>query len=141
MLLQVDDKHGKPWSDCSETKLDWDSPCSLIFHFLNYMSLLMNIDNLNISQHYIFSPYSCFLAPLQQTTFENIVAKGEIVISPFATMCLTLFNNYTIICRDNQCFRPDLFKVICCRFVMCGKRITCFKTYWSFFLHWDIAIK
>ena len=46
--------------------------------------------------HYPFPTYRCFLTPLQQTTFENIVTKEEIALNKqfllFPTMFSTLFN-------------------------------------------------
>ena len=51
-----------------------------------------------------------FLTPLQQTTLENIVIKGEIAQndqSPLLT----------------QCFRPDVFEVVCCTFFCMWERV------------------
>ena len=42
-------------------------------------------------------------------------------ISAFVTISSTLFNYHTIIYRDFLYFVLDNFKVICCRFVLCGK--------------------
>ena len=36
-------------------------------------------------------------------------------------MFSTFFSNYTFINGNSPCFCPDVFKVICCRFVVCGK--------------------
>ena len=47
---------------------------------------------------------------LQQKTFENIVAKGLLAISPYAT--IFLFNNLTFLY-----FGQDVLKVVCCRFM------------------------
>ena len=58
-------------------------------------------------------------------TFENIVAKEEIAHNEqfllIAIMFSTLFNNQTISYRNISHFCPDYFKVVCCRFVVCGK--------------------
>ena len=42
-------------------------------------------------------------------------------ISPFVTMFTTFCINYTFIYRDFQFFCQLAFKVICCRFAVCGK--------------------
>ena len=48
-------------------------------------------------------------------------------------MISTLFNNHTIIYREFLYFGLDNFKVVCCRFIVCGKGIiipnTCSLTF------------
>ena len=64
------------------------------------------------------------LMPLKKSTFENIVAKEEITrneqFSPPAAVFSTPFGNYTFIfiCFPFLC--QDIFKVVCCRIVVCG---------------------
>ena len=61
---------------------------------------------------------------MQQTTFENSVAIGEIAhylaISSFDTMLSTLFNNYTFLYDDLSYLCP-VFKVVCCSVAVCWK--------------------
>ena len=64
-------------------------------------------------QYLPFPTYRCLLTTLQQKTFENIVAKGEIAHN--------ILGNNTFIYRYFLCFCLDIFKVVCCRFVVCGK--------------------
>ena len=63
----------------------------------------------------------CILTHLQQTTFENIMTKGEKqAISPFATKFSTFFSSYTYKNSDFRCFWAWHFKslfLIC----KCGK--------------------
>ena len=66
----------------------------------------------------------CFLTPAVNIFFENIMAKGEIAISPFATMFSTLFYNYILTSRDFQYFCLEVFKVDYCRFVVCRQGLT-----------------
>ena len=37
-------------------------------------------------------------------------------------MFSTFFSNYAFIYRDFSCFYMIVFKVVCCRFIVCGKR-------------------
>ena len=63
-----------------------------------------------------------------QTPFENIVAIGEIAhekeFSRFPTIFSTQFNNFIFVYRKLPyiCFHD--FIVICCRFVVSGKKVT-----------------
>ena len=67
-----------------------------------------------------------FDASAADTTFENIVMKGNIArdeqfLTP-ATMFSTVFNNYkTFVYRDLPHFGQDVFKVIYHRFVVCDE--------------------
>ena len=61
-----------------------------------------------------FPTYRRFLTPLQQTTFENIGAKGEIAHDKH------LFQNDLFIYRDFSYIYLDGFNVVCCRYVVCG---------------------
>ena len=45
-------------------------------------------------------------------------------ISSFATICSTLYSNYTYIYRAFPCFCQEIFNVICCIFCVCGKGLT-----------------
>ena len=58
------------------------------------------------------------LTHMQQMTFENIGAKG-----PLITLFSTLFNNEAIFYGDFSGFGHYVFKVVCCRFVVCGKGV------------------
>ena len=49
--------------------------------------------SMNLLQQEVLQPFSHLQTHLQQRTFENIVPKR--VISPFATICLTVENFYT----------------------------------------------
>ena len=64
---------------------------------------------------------------LQQMTFENIVTKrsnnSKQAISPFATRFSTFFSKYTYNYRDFPYFLVAIFKVVCCRFAVCGKEL------------------
>ena len=53
---------------------------------------------------------------------KSNVAKKEI-----AQNALILLNNYTFINRDFPYFYLDLNKIICCRFVECGKGLDIFS--------------
>ena len=65
------------------------------------------------------------MTPLQQATFEFIMAKGEIAhnkqIPHFATKISIPFNDHTSNYWDFPCLCPNVFKVLCCRFIVCGK--------------------
>ena len=58
-------------------------------------------------------------------TVQRKWQKGKLLImraiSLFATMFSKLINNYTFICKDFSYFCLDVFKVVCCRFILCGK--------------------
>ena len=60
--------------------------------------------------------------------FENIVAKGEIAQNkqfPFSpTMFSTIINNLTSIYREFSKCLLNIFKAVCCTFVVCGKVLT-----------------
>ena len=62
--------------------------------------------------------------PLKQTYFENIVTKDEIAQNKeflLLSQCFQpFFSNCTFICRYFQCF-VCVFKIVCCRFAVCGK--------------------
>ena len=51
---------------------------------------------------------------------ENF-SKRAIFYFPFASMLFNLFNNKALIYRDCWWFCRDVFKVVCCRFVLYGK--------------------
>ena len=58
--------------------------------------------------------------------FKNIVANGKIAFFLLVTL-LTVFNNYTTIRNTKKKFPnfyPDIIKVACCIFVICGKGFT-----------------
>ena len=61
--------------------------------------------------------------PVQRTTFEINVAKGENahneLFLEFDTLISTLLNNHTIIYGDFLYFTIDNFKVVCFRFSLC----------------------
>ena len=63
-----------------------------------------------------------------QTTFEILVAKGEIAHNEqflhLTTIISALFTNKTIIYRDFLYFDLDNIKVACCRLIVCGKGLT-----------------
>ena len=65
---------------------------------------------------------------LKQTAFENTVTKEEIAHDEqfllFATMFSTLFSKYTYIYRAFLCVCLDTFKIVCSRFVICGKGLS-----------------
>ena len=69
--------------------------------------------------------YSRFLMPLQQTISEIIVAKGEIAHDEQFLLLLQCFQLYSIIIFSFKeivfYIHLDVFKVICCRLVVCGK--------------------
>ena len=48
-------------------------------------------------------------------------------ISPFATMFSSLFNNLNLIYRDLLNLSKDVFKVVFCRFAVCGKWLNPYK--------------
>ena len=52
-------------------------------------------------------------------------------ISSFVTMCSTFFSNNTYILSDFLGFCLDVFKVVCCRFVICGKGLSKYNRYWE----------
>ena len=68
-----------------------------------------------------FPPMVTFCHILQQTIFENTVTKWA--ISPFATIISNFLRYYTYNFRDFSYFGVDIFKVVCCRFAVCGKRL------------------
>ena len=81
----------------------------------------------------IHDTYRHILMPLQQITFENIVAKGEIshneqFLLLLKNMFSTLFNNYYTCTFSYRYFShfEDVFKVVCCRFVVSGKGLISF---------------
>ena len=51
----------------------------------------------------------------------------------------TQFNNNPFICRECSYFCPDVFKVICCRFVVCGKGLNIYKIRHVTMTHKDIG--
>ena len=62
--------------------------------------------------------------PLQQTYFEIIEGKRRNcswAISVFATRISILLNNHTIMYRDFLYFGLNIFKVVCCRFIVWEK--------------------
>ena len=62
---------------------------------------------------------------MKKTTFEIIIAKGESVHEEQFLLWPQWFQLYSIIfCRDLLYFCIDVFKVVCCRCVICGKDIT-----------------
>ena len=71
------------------------------------------------------------LTPLQQTTFENTATKGEIAHNEQFPLLPQCFQRYSILQLSFKqifsYFRPDFFKVVCCRFVVCGKEFSLFK--------------
>ena len=75
-----------------------------------------------------FPSYKRFLTPLQQTAFwkhgDNRRSCSRRAISPFVTMFSTLFNYWTFILREFKKKLGYVFKVVCCRFVVCGKRLS-----------------
>ena len=61
----------------------------------------------------------------QQMTFENIATNWKLLMMTnfsFASIFSTVFNYCTFICREFSYFCEDIFRVICCRFAVCGKR-------------------
>ena len=63
---------------------------------------------------------------VQQTTFENIVTKGEIALNEqflLLSQCFNFYSYYTYNHRDFPYFLVDFFKVFCCRFAVCGKGV------------------
>ena len=66
--------------------------------------------------------YRHFLLPLQQMAIENVVKKGDIAHNEqflLLSQCFQLF--FTFIYRDFLYLCLYVFKVVCCRFVVCGK--------------------
>ena len=60
-----------------------------------------------------------FSAPMKQTTWNHSGKKGA--ISLLVQMFLTQFNNGTFLYRYIPYFCSDIFKVVSCRVVVCGK--------------------
>ena len=54
------------------------------------------------------------------TTFDNIVAKGEIAHHEPQNFSI-LFDYYTFFYGDFPCFDLNVFKVVCYTFAVCGK--------------------
>ena len=62
--------------------------------------------------NYRFQSGKGFPTHMQQTTFENVVTKEEIAMSPFVTMFSSLWNSYvTYICRYVPYFCLHVFQV------------------------------
>ena len=91
-----------------------------------------------------FPSYRQFLMPLQHTTFETIVTKGEIAHyekkSAFVTMFLHLFNKSPPIHGDFSLFCQDISKGVCCRVVVCGKWLINFKQLYHLFWNWTSSL-
>ena len=60
-------------------------------------------------------------------------------ISPFATMFSTLFNNLVFLYSYFPLFCIDVFKVICCRFAVCGKELR--NSFWGFSQCFHLCIR
>ena len=60
---------------------------------------------------------------LQQTNFENNVAKKEIAYNEQFLLLSKMFQLYLNIILSFIENWPYVFKVVCCRFVICGKTI------------------
>ena len=80
--------------------------------FINRLALMYQKVPLNLSRLQTY---------LQQTTLESIVEKGKRVIFYFATMFSTSYSFVTFIERDIPYFCLAVFKVVCCRFAVCGR--------------------
>ena len=90
--------------------------------FINY-TIIVNVICCRINP---FQPADvCILTHLQQTTFENIVAKGEIAHDEQFFLCPQCFILYLTIklsfMEIFQVFVIYAFKVVCYKFVVCGK--------------------
>ena len=84
--------------------------------------------NRNPSQH-----VDAFWCSLQQMAFENIVKKVEIAHFSFllSPMFSTVFNYCSFkFRREFSKFCLNVFKVICCRFVVCGKGLSLHRFRW-----------
>ena len=91
------------------------------YQCLCLLVLILVVEELLMSMFfsYSFPTYRLILTPLQQTTSEIIVTKGE--IAQIVSMFSILFINYSFIYKDIQNICKGVFKVVCCRFVVCGK--------------------
>ena len=62
---------------------------------------------------------------LQQTTFENIVTKGEIAQNEQFLLLPQCFQPFLVIIPTIMEIFPyslvDIFEIVCCIFVVCGK--------------------
>ena len=69
--------------------------------------------------------YRRILTHLQQTTFlKTLWQKEKLLKKSNISYChnvFTFFSNYTFNYRDFPYYWVDAFKVVCCRFVVCGK--------------------
>ena len=61
-----------------------------------------------------------------QTIFENLVTEEKMLIMRNVTLFSTLFNNNAFKYRDYPYICIDVFKVVCCRFVVRGKGLKVF---------------
>ena len=57
---------------------------------------------------------------LQQTSFENIVAKGKLLMMSTFPFCHNVFSTFQK-SKDDQYICINVFKVVYCRNVICGK--------------------
>ena len=110
MIIRLDGKHYR-----SRSSLIWICTCTKV------LKVTFLWCDLHLTP---FPTYNHFVTPLQQTTFEDILTKGEVAqYEQFLLLpqCFHLFLcKYTLIYKDFlRCFQ-----VVCCWFPVCGKRLT-----------------
>ena len=91
--------------------------------------------------HYVFKKPSAAVPPLfwricSRRLMKTLWQKEKLLKTSNYSFCHTVFNfffsNYTFIYRDFPCCYLNVFKVICCRFVLCGKGLTLY--YFALFI-------